>query len=193
MSNSVTVKFEGIQYRLCRNWNKLIPFSEFENKPVNYLEIGTFYGANVIDFVSFYGKNDSTMCYCIDPWIDYDDYCEYKGEQDKIYNGFIKNIDHIKNKVSIRRGYSNEQVPLFQDDFFDIIYIDGNHWPEYALEDAVLSFRKLKVNGYMVFDDYVPGNQFDTARGIDGFIKGYSRKIKILGIQDNQYFIQKIN
>jgi hypothetical protein len=35
----------------------------------------------------------------------------------------------------------------------DIIYIDGNHGPEYVLEDADLSFRKLK-NGIMIFDDY---------------------------------------
>ena len=34
--------------------------------------------------------------------------------------------------------------PKFKDEFFDIIYIDGNHEPEYVLEDAVLSFRKLK-------------------------------------------------
>jgi hypothetical protein len=85
--------------------------------------------------------------YCIDPWEDYDDYSEYKNKQQSIYNSFINNIENsgVKDKIIIiNRGYSNLEIPKFQDNFFDIIYIDGNHEPEYVLEDAVLSFRKLK-------------------------------------------------
>ena len=69
--------------------------------------------------------------YCIDPWEDYD---EYKNQQ------FINNIENsgVKDKIIINRGYSNLEIPKFQDEFFDIIYIDGNHEPEYVLEDAVL-------------------------------------------------------
>ena len=32
-----------------------------------------------------------------------------------------------KSKIIINRGYSNNEIPKLQDDFFDIIYIDGNH------------------------------------------------------------------
>lgn len=94
--------------------------------------------------------------YCIDPWEDYNDYPEYKDQQPTIYNTFISNVENsgVKNKIVINRGYSNVELLKFQDDFFDIIYIDGNHEPEYVLEDAVLSFRKLKKNGIMIFDDY---------------------------------------
>ena len=84
--------------------------------------------------------------YCIDPWEDYNDYPEYKNQQSTIYNSFINNVENsgVKDKIIINRGYSNLEIPKFPDEFFDIIYIDGNHEPEYVLEEAVLSFRKLK-------------------------------------------------
>ena len=106
----------------------------------------------------------------------------------------MKNIENSghKEKVEVRRGFSHEKVPTFEDDFFDMIYIDGNHEPEYVLEDAVLSFRKLKVGGIMIFDDYGWQGPDMTKRGIDGFVNGYHKRIKILGHRQTQVFIRKI-
>ena len=98
----------------------------------------------------------------------------------------------VKNKIIINRGYSNNEIPKFQDNFFDIIYIDGNHEPEYVLEDAVLSFRKLKPNGILIFDDYGWGGPDLTQRGIDGFLTGYHKKIKYLGEKETQVFVIKL-
>jgi predicted O-methyltransferase YrrM len=132
--------------------------------------------------------------YCIDPWEDYDDYPEYKNEQSSIYKSFINNIENsgVKDKIIINRGYSNLEIPKFQDDFFDIIYIDGNHEPSYVLEDAVLSFRKLKKGGILIFDDYGWGGVDMTKRGIDGFISGYHKRVKYLGLFATQIFVEKV-
>jgi hypothetical protein len=60
------------------------------------------------------------------------------------------------------------------------------------MEDAVLSFRKLKVDGYMIFDDY-PWGDFDfPVRGINGFVYGYHKRINVIGQYNGQLFIQKI-
>jgi len=151
--------FVGTQYRLANNWFNHINISNYSDKPINYLEIGTVYGANILSVANTYGLHKDSKLYCIDcidPWEDYDDYPEYKNQQSSIYESFIHNIENsgVKDKIIINRGYSNLEIPKFQDDVFDIIYIDGNHEPEYVLEDAVLSFRKLKKNGIMIFDDY---------------------------------------
>jgi hypothetical protein len=121
-------------------------------------------------------------------------YPEYKNKQSHNYEIFIDNIENsgVKNKIIINRGYSNIEIPKFQDDFFDIIYIDGNHEPEYVLEDAVLSFRKLKKNGMMIFDDYGWGGPDLTQRGIDGFLSGYHKRIEYLGESNTQVFIKKL-
>ena len=141
------------------NWFEFINPEDYKNKPIKYLEIGTFYGANLITVANSYGLHNDSKLYCIDPWEDYEDYPEYKNVISNIYDTFIKNVENsgVKEKISIKRGYSNIEVPKFTDDFFDIIYIDGNHEPEYILEDAVLSFRKLKKDGILIFDDFGPG------------------------------------
>ena len=186
--------FVGTNYRLAINWFNHIDINKYNDTQINYLEIGTFYGANLISVANTYGLHPDSKMYCIDPWEDYDDYPEYKEKQSTIYDTFISNIENsgVKDKVVVNRGYSHLEVPKFQDEFFDIIYIDGNHEPEYVLEDAVLCFRKLKKNGIMIFDDYGWGGPDLTKRGIDGFLSGYHKKIHILGEQNTQVFITKI-
>lgn len=87
----------------------------------------------------------------------------------------------------LKKHLINQKSKLDADKFFDIIYIDGNHEPEYVMEDAVLSFRKLKEGGIMIFDDYGW-----TQRGIDGFMRGYYKKIQIIGEFCTQVFIKKL-
>ena len=186
--------FKGTQYRLANNWFNTINVNEYKDKPINYLEIGAFYGANIISVGLSYGLHNESKLFCIDPWEDYNEYNEYKNEQPHIYETFNENIKNsgFQDKIIINRGYSNKEIHKFDDDFFDIIYIDGNHEPEYVLEDAVISFRKLKVNGIMIFDDYGWGGPDLTQKGIDAFLSGYSKRIQYLNNIASQVFIKKI-
>lgn len=181
--------FEGTSYRLADNW---FPFVSVDSsKPIRYAEIGTFYGANLISVAMTYAQHPDSMMVAIDPWIDYDDYPEYKGKQLSIYETFCKNIEPYASKIDVRRGYSHEILPTLEDNSFDILYIDGNHEPEYVLEDAVLAFRKLKVGGILIFDDYGWGGPDLTQRGIEAFLKGYHKRIVVLGQRESQVFVQK--
>lgn len=183
--------FEGSSYRLCDNWFKYVKVDNYKNQPIKYLEIGTFYGANFFSVGNTYGSHSESKLFCIDPWDLGDD--SYSGKE--TYDTFLKNVENsgFKDKITIHKGFSNEEILKFDDDYFDIIYIDGNHEPEYALEDAVLSFRKLKKGGVMIFDDYGWGGPDMTKRGIDGFLNGYHKRIKKLGEQCTQVFLEKIN
>jgi predicted O-methyltransferase YrrM len=185
--------FKGVHYRLADNWYSNVHLDDYKDKPIRYLEIGTFYGANILSVAKSYGLHRDSKLYCIDPWEDYNEYPEYKNQQPSIYNSFIDNLEKSgeKDKIIINRGYSHTEIPKFQDAFFDIIYIDGNHEPEYVLEDAVLSFRKLKIGGIMIFDDYGWGGPDLTKKGIDGFLSGYHKRITYLGKLDSQVFIRK--
>ena len=185
--------FKGTKYRLADNWLSHLKVDEYKDRPINYLEIGVFYGANLLSVANKYGLHPDSKLYGVDPWEDYDEYPEYKEEQSKIYDSFITNLQNsgVEDKVVLHRGYSNLEIPKFQDEFFDIVYIDGNHEPEYVLEDAVLSFRKLKKGGIMIFDDYGWGGPDLTKRGIDGFLNGYHKRITYIGEKDSQVFIRK--
>lgn len=186
--------FSGTHYRLANNWFNNVDIHSYKDRPINYLEVGTFYGANILSVAKTYGLHIDSKLHCIDPWADYDEYSEYKNEQNTIYNTFVDNIERsgVKDKIIVNRGYSHIEIQKFQDDFFDIIYIDGNHEPEYVLEDGVLSFRKLKKNGILIFDDYGWGGPDLTQKGIDSFFKGYSKRLKFLGERQSQVFLQRI-
>jgi len=185
--------FQGVTYRTASNWFALLDVNRYKDTPIKYLEIGCFYGANILSVAKTYGLHPESKLYGVDPWEDYAEYPEYKNEQPTIYTTFIQNVENSgeNNKIIVRRGYSNNEIPRFDDEFFDIIYIDGNHEPEYVLEDAVLAFRKLKKDGIMIFDDYGWGGPDLTKRGIDGFVNGYHKRITILGIKESQVIIRK--
>jgi hypothetical protein len=183
--------FSGIAYRLATNWARYL--TPDPSKPFRYAEVGAFYGANIISVADIYGTHPDSTLIAIDPWTDYAEYPEYKGEQTTIYNTFQRNLSvcGLSDRVTVSRGYSSDILPTLKDNWFDVIYIDGNHEPEYVLEDAVLAFRKVKVGGMLIFDDYGWGGPDLTQRGIDGFLSGYHKRIAVLGHRDSQVFVRR--
>jgi predicted O-methyltransferase YrrM len=185
--------FHGSIFTLSNAWDKFIDIDDYKDRPINYLEIGAYHGANAISVAYSYGLHPDSKLHLIDPWEDYSEYPEYKGEQEENYAKFVHNIETsgVKNKMVVHRGHSKDKVPTFQDEYFDIIYIDGNHEPEAVLEDAVLSFRKLKHDGIMIFDDYGWGSPDLTQRGIDAFVSGYYKQIATTAKSASQLFARK--
>ena len=183
-----SVGYKGVVYRTATFWTDFIPVTD---GPVKYLEIGTFQGANAISFGMIYGKHEKSEIHCIDPWDDYKDYTEYKNEQSNNYMRFLNNITKVNflSKMFIHRGYSSDILPKFENEYFDVIYIDGNHEPAYVMEDAVLSYRKLKPMGYLIFDDY---NWEETSRGIDNFLKTYDDKFGLIASYNCQIILRKL-
>ena len=186
--------FSGTAYRLADNWFSVMPL-ENPVKPIKYLEIGTFYGANAISVHQTYAAHYESEIHCIDPWLDYAEYPEYIGEQQDIYAQCMRNLlnTNSMDKFTIHRGFSHKILPTLADDYFDIIYIDGNHEPEFIMEDAVLSFRKLKAGGVLIFDDYGWGGEDMCKRGIDGFKAAYHKRLLEMGIVNSQVFLKKLH
>lgn len=191
------MNFEGNTYRTAENWKHVI---KVPDHAINYLEIGVNKGCNLFSVADSFASHPDSRIYGIDPWENYSEYDEYKNNQNTIYKDFLKNLSHYEynDKITISRGYSHMIVPTFEDQMFDIIYIDGNHRPEYILEDAVLCFRKLKVNGLMVFDDYdwtMGDENENTMHGIEAFLRGYQNRIykdDVVNI-NSQVFVRRKN
>ena len=124
----------------------------------------------------------------IDPWA------FQSGYTDKIYGGIVddqKKLDLIVSDVRqmflhdptvrIHRLKSVEAAAQFADNYFDWIYIDGDHTYEGVLADAQAWFGKLKPGGVMVFDDYsYTGNSGEWAvkRATDDFLAKHPCKHK---------------
>ena len=109
--------------------------------------------------------------------------------QDLYYHGILKKFEaEIKdNKVEVIRKKSSEAFEIFDNNFFDMIYIDGNHLYDFVMSDILSSLNKIKNDGIIVCDDY----KNDSNWFKDGVTKAINllkkrRKIKI--IHEHNFF-----
>ena len=95
-------------------------------------------------------------------------------------------------QIKIHRGYSTHILEQFPDEYFDWIYIDGNHLYEYVKEDLELSFKKTKSNGLITGDDYGIGGWWKggVKQAVDEFRN--KKGIRLVEICNRQFIFQKL-
>ena len=76
--------------------------------------------------------------------------------------------------VHIHRCTSAESVQRFPDDFFDWVYIDGNHLYEFVKSDLESFYPKVTPGGFIAGDDYGVKGWWDggVTRAVDEFAGG---------------------
>ena len=91
--------------------------------------------------------------------------------------------------VDIRRGYSENELAKFPDEFFDILYIDGLHTFEGCYSDLELAYKKVKPGGWICGHDYGcnfikcrHAYCFGVVQAVDTFCLKYNQKIIALGL-----------
>ena len=104
---------------------------------------------------------------------------------------FKKQID--SGQIIVMRKKSDEVFMLLDDNFFDLIYIDGNHTFDYVKTDIINSLAKIKENGTIVCDDYDNSGWWN-----DGVTKAVNqlceeKLIKKIFIKYNNCVLKKIN
>ncbi len=182
--------FTGNVFNLSYKWKQFIP--EYD-EPIKIMEIGVYQGANVCSYMKTYAKHPMTEVHCIDPWMEYEEYPDFPNQQKTNYSKFINNISKLDsidlNKIYIHRGLSGKIVTTFQDESFDIIYIDGNHESKYVLEDAINTMNKVKKNGWLIFDDL---HDPLVKKAIESFLYINRSKFSNIYTYNNQLFLNKI-
>ncbi len=129
------------------NFDKYIK-PEYDNKPCNYLEIGSYEGASALYMFENVLNHSDSRATVIDPFDDFNG-CT------KQLDRFRQNLNNHLDKINIMVGYSENELSKLPINSFDFIYIDGDHTTEAVYIDALLSFPLLKSGGIMIFDDYM--------------------------------------
>jgi len=123
-------------------------------------EIGVFCGNLSEDILKI---TKPEKLYLIDPWFLQD--AEYlktniassitysKERNDQRYQ-LVKNKFENNPVVTIIRAKSETALMDFPDNFFDWVYIDGDHSYEAVLKDLELCLRTVKPQGYIAGDDF---------------------------------------
>jgi hypothetical protein len=92
----------------------------------------------------------------------------------------VKNIFSNNNNVYIHKGFSNDILNGFEDNYFDMIYIDGDHSYEGVKSDLKSSFLKVKNGGLICGHDYISSKFEGVVRAVNEFCIEKNLKINYL-------------
>lgn len=127
--------------------------------------------------------------YLIDCWqqqekLSYDDDNNVSEvEQNNRYE-FVKKKFEDYSFVKVVRAYSVAAASNFPDEYFDWIYLDGNHTYQAVSEDLNTWFPKIKKGGFICGHDYmirnVPGARYGVVPAVNEFVKNNNLTINYL-------------
>lgn len=153
-------------------------------------EVGVFAGRNFFPMIAHNPK----VAIAVDSWTEdgvfsHNDSGLSQQALDRQYVDFInRTID--KPFVKVYREYSEIAVEHFPDEFFDFIYIDGDHTYEGCLSDIENWYPKVKKGKFLTGDDYVRtvepiGVTYDVKRAVNDFV--VKNNLAVFEIPGNQW------
>lgn len=183
-------------------WDDLIP----KIKPTKILEIGSFEGASACYLIAHCASERSIEMHCVDTWEGGVEHKAAGTEMTEVERRFLTNTkiacEQARHAVELRihKGPSNiclaKMIGQGLLNHFDLVYIDGSHQAPDVLSDAILSFPLLRVDGTMIFDDYL----FRSSRGdpldgpkiaVDVFLNIFFYKMRINWSPNSQVIARK--
>lgn len=163
-----------------------------------FVEIGTGNGLNVWS-VLYYVKDPDFRVFCVDPYTEYPGFCceefDINSIQERITENWSIACQTIfQNPRCIHlKQFSVDAAKRFKDETIDIIFIDGNHFYEYALADLSVWYPKVKKDGgYVVGHDYSKP-QFGVKKAVTQFLIDKPYLTVKFGPQDCWYFKKVTN
>jgi predicted O-methyltransferase YrrM len=179
-------------------WSWKAVLAPYKGKPnIDYLEIGVFEGRSFVWMLENIFSHPTSHVTGIDIFF-YGSVKHIRDPGQTIKKRFLSNVKTAGGtaRTTLIVGPSQVELRKLPLGAYDIIYIDGSHFPADVLEDAVLSWRLLKVGGLLIFDDYrlernpdIPRDELPMA-GINAFILVNKKDLDIL-VCDYQVIVRK--
>lgn len=93
--------------------------------------------------------------------------------------------------VILHRSPSEEAAADFPDEYFDWVYIDGNHFYEFVKADLANFLPKVKSGGYLAGDDYQEGGWWNggVKRAVDEIVA--SGVVELVLVRNAQFLLRK--
>lgn len=171
-------------------WIKCVKYPK--NRHLRVLEIGSFEGRSTVFILTNW---PNSRIDCVDPWLDYAEVPFKNGMGGLSEKNFDFNTRKFNNRIMKYKLKSTDFFSKSTLSLYDIVYIDGLHLASSVFSDATNSHFRLRVGGYMIFDDYFwafySNYKEKTIYGVNQFIAVYGKYYSIKFI-DAQLIIKKI-
>ena len=131
--------------------------SNFKNKEINILELGSFAGASAAAFSKYFPKS---RIFCFD--INISNF-KYESKQISVYGLDIANIKKVHSTIS--KIFDQEKIQGF-----DIIIDDGSHLLSDMLIGLSVLFDYLNSNGIYVIEDFRFPNYFKRNKNVNDIL-----------------------
>jgi len=157
------------------------------------LEIGSWEGLSSLFMMSNLPISSLT---CVDTWEGAD---EHQGTAAvlTIENKFDHNLKNYSSKIKKFKGTSYQFFnQSATNEKYDLIYVDGSHFSDDVMIDAIKAFEHLNIGGVLIFDDFLwihyKNLKDNPAGAINSFLRLKKNNYTILSV-DYQLTIQKIS
>lgn len=184
-------KRANVEYEFTKDWFSMREPSWWKNlshlskRASRALEIGSLEGRSAVWALENLLVDENSELFCIDLFSD-------REVESRFDSNILKTGE--SEKVRKLKGNSWEHLRNLEPASYDLIYVDGAHHGLNVLEDAVLCFRLLRREGFLIFDDYPWANDKSFAvypkDAIDAFLYLYQEKFIV--IEKNWQVILKL-
>lgn len=187
------------------NWFEFTAKENFElalkdlagNPHLNFLQIGAFTGDASVWLLDNILTHESSRLTDVDTWQGSDEDVHKSMDFDDVFNTYL-----AKTKGRNRLYYKGTSADFLMSkaqfgptDYYDFIYIDGDHTASAVLADAAMAFYYLKPGGILAFDDYewTPDSKepMDSPRPAINFFYLANQKYLEPKIANGQFWVVK--
>lgn len=118
------------------------------------VEVGVCKGVNIKNLLD--KCHNIRKIYGIDPWIEYPAIDSKTNKSNYITAKQVLSSYMLDDNIKLLKMKSLDAIKLFDDNYFDFVYVDGDHAYEAALSDMQAWWSKVKSGGILSGHDYRP-------------------------------------
>lgn len=128
---------------------------DFKGKPnLAFLQIGAFTGDASVWLANNILTDKSSILIDVDTWQGSDEEVHHKMDFSDVEKVYDHRTMTMENVIKVKMTSTEFLITSDDKEYYDFIYIDGDHTADAVFKDASLSWRALKPGGIMAFDDY---------------------------------------
>ena len=147
-------------------------------------EIGVFKGDNAFALLD---KLDISFLVGVDPYVRYPEFDENLSNKiglmatvdlNEIRKKMLQRMKPFKDRFIFMHDFSLPVAEKYEDEIFDFVFIDGNHWYDYVLDDIHAWLPKVRPGGIIAGHDYIDKINCGVIKAVEDSLEEYEVNLK---------------